>query len=93
MNKRYNIKDIELKLTCEACPEAYEAFMNGKQIGYLKLRYGNFTVEYPREGGKVIYRGYPQGDGEFEENERELHLNIAKRKLIEEHKKRYPNDK
>ena len=40
-------KDIELVETCSASPEQYDAFYMGKQVGYLRYRFGGFTVECP----------------------------------------------
>lgn len=73
------IGDIQLKQTCSACPEQYDAFdSQGRQIGYLRLRHGNFTVEHPHCGGRLIYEAQPDGDGCFEDYEREFYLSKAK---------------
>jgi len=69
---------IKLVKTCEACPEQYEAFYNGKKVGYLRLRHGEFRVDYPDCGGKIIYEARPNGDGSFEDDEREFYLEQAK---------------
>lgn len=68
--------NIELKQTCHACPEQYDAVLNGKVIGYLRLRHGIFTCEHIPSGVHV-YVGDPKGDGIFEPEEREFHLNKA----------------
>lgn len=40
--------DIELRQTCAACPEQYDAYLNGELVGYLRLRHGHFRVRtYP----------------------------------------------
>ena len=66
---------IILKLTCGACPEQYDAFDDtGKRVGYFRLRHGEFTVDYPDVGGKEVYCAEPEGDGQFEEHERERFL-------------------
>lgn len=71
--------DITLYKTCDACPEQYEALgPDGNQIGYLRLRHGSFTVECPDCGGKLVYSGEPDGDGIFEDYERETYLSAAK---------------
>jgi hypothetical protein len=73
---------IKLKLTCSACPEQYEAFDdNGDQVGYLRLRHGQFTVECPAHGGELVYKA-AIGDGEWlgefqDEDERRWHLHKA----------------
>lgn len=68
---------IELRLTCGACPEQYDAFLDGQQVGYLRLRHGHFTVEYPDCGGETIYEASPSGDGSFEDAERDHYLRFA----------------
>ena len=46
--------EVELIKTCHACPEQYDAFFQGKQIGYLRLRHGEFRVDYPDCGDETI---------------------------------------
>jgi hypothetical protein len=78
--------EVELKLTCEACPEQYDAFYLGKKIGYLRLRHGIFTVDYPFCGEKIIFTAYPEGDGMFfDEEERSYYLGKAKIALMNEY--------
>ena len=86
--EKQEIEGLTLIRTCLACPEQYEVFTkDGKQIGYLRLRNGDFLVEYPDAGGQVIYRANPKGDGVFEEDERDYYLKEAvqaiKRKMKE----------
>lgn len=75
---------IELRKTCSACPEQYEAYLGDKQVGYLRLRHGYFTVEFPDVHGKLIYSAEPKGDGMFHEDEREYYLYKAKEKILRE---------
>lgn len=64
--------------TCGACPEQYDVFKDGKQVGYLRLRHGYFRVNYPNPGGEIIYEAEPKGDGIFEsEKERDFYLDAA----------------
>jgi len=60
-----------------ACPEQYDAFLDGKQVGYLRLRHGTFRVDYPDCGEETIYVGHPEGDGIFLDEERDGFLRIA----------------
>lgn len=70
---------IELRKTCSACPEQYDAYdENGTQVGYLRLRHGMFRVDCPDVGGETVFRASPNGDGIFEEAEREFYLTEAK---------------
>ena len=71
------IDGVTLKLTCVACPEQYDAFKDGFQVGYLRLRHGKFTVYYPDYGGDTIYFANPNGDGIFEDSERDFYLKEA----------------
>ncbi len=75
-------------MTCGACPEQYDVFdSNGKQVGYLRLRYGKFKVWYPDvivEGGKIIYQHVFEDDwkGTFhDDEEREFFLTEAVKAL------------
>ncbi len=68
---------IKLVLTCSACPEQYDAFDEDVQVGYLRLRHGHFRVDFPDCGGETIHEAYPEGDGAFDDDERELHLSLA----------------
>ena len=71
------IKGYTLVETCGACPEQYDVFKDGKLVGYLRLRHGVFTVDYPDSGGTEIYRAAPRGDGAFEYEERDTYLTRA----------------
>jgi hypothetical protein len=56
---------IILKKTCSACPEQYDAHLDsleGEQVGYIRLRWGEFRVDYPDCGGETIYNA-SLGDG------------------------------
>lgn len=76
------VAKINLIQTCGACPEQYDAFdKEGKQVGYLRLRHGCFTVEYPSCGGETVYIAEPIGDGIFELEERDFYLKQAKKAI------------
>jgi hypothetical protein len=70
-------KPLRLVETCGGCPEQYDLFAEDKQIGYLRLRHGMYTVSSPHSSGTEIHRAYPRGDGVFHEEEREKHLLIG----------------
>lgn len=69
--------------TCCSCPEQYDVFdENGKQVCYIRLRWGSLYAQYPDVGGVDIYEA-SVGDGwtgNFpSEQERQRHLRaIAK---------------
>ena len=60
-----------------ACSEQYDAFIEGEQVGYLRLRHGRFTVECPDCGGYLVYSANTNGDGSFEKTERDYYLSFA----------------
>jgi hypothetical protein len=72
-----NIKGIELVKTCSACPEQYDAFLNGVQVGYFRLRHGHFRVDCPNNRGETVFEANPKGDGSFYDDEREHFLTLG----------------
>ncbi|MBE7009602.1 MAG: hypothetical protein E7422_10920 [Ruminococcaceae bacterium] len=77
-------EDIILHQTCDMCPEQYDAVdQKGKMLGYLRLRWGNFTVECPDVWGELVYEAQPEGFGCFEDDEREEYLQKAKKAIAE----------
>lgn len=72
---------IKLVLTCSACPEQYDAMLDGKQVGHLRLRHGIFRVDYPDVDGETIYQACPHGDGNFDDDERDFYLDEAKQAI------------
>ena len=79
------IKGYTLILSCGACPEQYEVFKGDTRVGYLRLRHGRFTAEYPDVGWKLLLSAYPQGDGMFDEQERLYWLTKAVLAIDAEH--------
>lgn len=67
----------QLNLTCGACPEQYDVFLDGEKVAYLRLRHGTFRVDVPDCGDETIFEGAPQGDGIFNRDEREVWLTRA----------------
>lgn len=72
---------IRLEELCGACPESYDAKIDGVQVGYLRLRNGIFRVECPDSGGTEVYQANPIGDGIFDHDERAEYLDKAKRSI------------
>ena len=81
------IEGCKLELTCQACPEQYDVYFCGFQIGYLRLRHGSFRASYPDYGGVTVSTASPRGDGIFDPDERIKYLTAAVKALIEEHNK------
>lgn len=85
---KLQVRGCELRLTCSACPEQYDVFQDGHQIGYLRLRGGWFRADYGGCGGETVFEAYPNGDGRFEDDERPKFLSDAVCALLEEQHKR-----
>ena len=66
---------LVLEMTCSACPEQYDVFLDDKDVGYLRLRHGRFTVDCPF--GNTIRTAFPEGDGCFDSDERMEYLEMA----------------
>ena len=47
--------EISLELTCRAAPEQYDAYLGDELVGYIRLRFGNLSVNYPDVKGVCIY--------------------------------------
>lgn len=63
----YSQHGLELKMTCSSFPEQYDVFKENKQVGYLRLRFGEFRVDC---GDTTLYETKPDGFGIFEDHER-----------------------
>lgn len=80
--------EIRLEMTCEACPEQYDAFdKDGRYLGYLHLRGYSFTVNCLRPGEEfeeAIQYYDTKGRSAFDsEQERSAYLSIARRDIAE----------
>lgn len=73
----YTYRGVELQLTCSACPEQYDAFIGTEQVGYFRLRHGEFRVDAGDCGGPTVYEAQPEGDGIFDDEERQQFLNAG----------------
>ena len=74
---------MRLAKTCPANPEQYDVFHGKQKIGYLRLRYGRFTVDFLPNGKHdddaiELWQANTIGDGEFDASEREKFLSVAK---------------
>ena len=86
-----DIDGIQLRLTCMGCPEQYDAVDGrGHQVGYLRLRFGRFTVEIPDVSGELVFEHTFEGDswkGSFEDDERRHYLALAVRAIKQARKR------
>jgi hypothetical protein len=78
-----NPSDIELRQTCGISPEQYDAYLEGRQIGYLRLRHGEFRVDAKDDNETTVYEAEPDGDGSFTDDERGRYLSAAKKALAD----------
>lgn len=75
-------KRITLDQTCYACPEQYDAYLDGEKVGYLRLRHGYFSVSTkPGPDGIFLWGTETRGDGIFHEDERDKMLKKARKKI------------
>lgn len=80
MSEKPTIDDIRLEMTCSACPEQYDAYVDDTYVGYLRLRHGVFRVE--DANGNTLKTYTPEGDGIFEADEREKYLRKARKQIL-----------
>lgn len=50
-----SIDGLVFHKTCDMCPEQYDVYKGTKQVGYVRLRWGNLTVDFPDALDKLIY--------------------------------------
>jgi len=80
-NPTIEIDGFVLEQTCGACPEQYDVWKGGKQVGYMRLRWGSFRVDLGDCGGETVYQD-DVGDGwsgsfrDTEERERQLRMGV-----------------
>jgi len=69
----FTIDGLDLFGTCTECPEQYNVFIGEKYIGYLHLRHGCFSASMKgsQYGEHVFYSEKSEGNGRFEDAERE----------------------
>jgi hypothetical protein len=79
------INGLEFVETSMACPEQYDVFKDGKQVGYVRLRHGTLRVDYPDCGDETIFVHHPpEADGGFrDEQQRTFFLNMISLIILE----------
>lgn len=82
MDTRQTWEDINLVMTCGACPEQYDAYLNGEKVGYLRLRHGLFAVWNADQSERLWHTSDIKGDGIFaDDEERDPILKKARKKI------------
>lgn len=47
--------DLKLDKTCESCPEQYNVYYDGQQIGYIRRRWDKIWAHCPNVFGEVVH--------------------------------------
>lgn len=77
--KTVDIKGLHFELISDAHPEQYDVTDGrGKPAGYVRLRHGQFRVDYPLCRVETLLSAQVESDGAFEtQTERDKWLNAA----------------
>lgn len=82
------LKDYDLEFKGGGmCPEQYDVFLNGKQVAYVRLRWGYLSVDCPGSGdiddSKEIYSYEFEDDmkGSFTTEERKKYFGIISQRI------------
>ena len=84
ITKTINTYNFEFLETCGACPEQYDVYLEGKQVGYVRLRCATLRCQYPDVGGETIYQHSWSGKESFDgylgqfpdDKQRDFHLEM-----------------
>ena len=68
---------LTVALTCRDAPEQYEVTNDGMPSGYIRVRWGGMSVDYPEAGDEELYEGSVDGFASFTDHEREAKLLLA----------------
>jgi len=68
---------MRLERTCDSCPEQYDVYKKQRKVGYLRLRHGYFRAHLFGPMGETVYESETKGDGMFQDDERDFHLDNA----------------
>ncbi len=68
---------LTVTLTCRDVPEQYEVTKGGLACGYIRVRRGSMSVDYPNAGDEGLYDGQVDGFGGFTDHEREAKMLLA----------------
>jgi hypothetical protein len=63
------VNGLRFVMTCSACPEQYDVFRGEEKVGYVRIRHGTLTVDYPECRGENLICAEVNGDGEFASEE------------------------
>lgn len=77
------VDGFRLVCTSMACPEQYDVFHGERKVGYLRLRHGRFRADCPDAHQETVYSSNTKGDGGFAEEERDIEIGNALKKIRE----------
>lgn len=81
---RINTHNFEFHETCGACPEQYDVYLEGDQVGYVRLRWGTLRCDYPDVGGEMIYEhdfDEAYAGCFYSDDQRDYHLDLIAKAL------------
>lgn len=67
------IRGMTLLQTSRRYPEQYDVYRGGEQVGYMRVRNGNFRVDYPDVGFETVLAANVAGAGEFADEAERTH--------------------
>ena len=68
---------LAITLTSPSAPQQYEITQGAQASGYIRVRWGGMSVDYPDAGDEELYEGSADGFGAFTDDEREAKLLLA----------------
>lgn len=68
---------LTVTLTCRDAPEQYEVTKDGSPSGYIRVRHGGMSVDFPEAAEEELYDGPVDGFAGFTDHERESKLLFA----------------
>jgi hypothetical protein len=68
---------LALALTSPSIPEEYAVTKDGQPSGFIHVRWGHVSVDYPDAADENLYQGGAAGFGGFTDHERESQLLFA----------------
>jgi hypothetical protein len=77
--KMLKSRTLRLQQTCPACPEQYDVYRGTEKVGYIRLRWGQFSARLHNAAGEEVVSAY-MGDellGCFRSNEERQHYLAA----------------
>jgi hypothetical protein len=68
---------LTMSLTSPSAPEQYSILKDGIPSGYIRVRWGGMSIDYPDAGDECLHDGAVDGFGGFSDHEREPKLLLA----------------